>query len=276
MLASFFFIFFMIVGSLFILNMFVGIVINVFNMEKETLQMNHLLTKTQADWCEVLIFCYQQKPWVKFQSTGSQLRDTCYRIIVWPIFDRLIFLCIVLNTVCLALTWYGEPDGLKETLNKINLVFNIIYTVEATIKLLGLGETFFSDGWNNFDLVIVVSAWLGFLAQAVGINIGAFTTVIRSFRISRVFKIIKKYKSLRILFNTFIGAIPQLTNVGGLLFLFLFLYSVLGVFLFATVKLQDSLNIHANFRSFGTALLTLFRMSTGESWHMLMYDCSRK
>ena len=37
---------FMVVGSLFILNMFVGIVINVFNIEKETLQNNHLLTKT--------------------------------------------------------------------------------------------------------------------------------------------------------------------------------------------------------------------------------------
>jgi hypothetical protein len=42
--AVFFFISFMIVGSLFILNMFVGIVINVFNKEKEELQLNHLLT----------------------------------------------------------------------------------------------------------------------------------------------------------------------------------------------------------------------------------------
>ena len=41
-----FFILFMIFGSLFILNMFVGIVINVFNNEKEALQMNHYLTPT--------------------------------------------------------------------------------------------------------------------------------------------------------------------------------------------------------------------------------------
>ena len=53
-----FFILFMIVGYLFVLNMFVGIVINVFNNEKEDLQMNHLLTQTQLDWCEVLIYCY--------------------------------------------------------------------------------------------------------------------------------------------------------------------------------------------------------------------------
>jgi len=83
-------------------------------------------------------------------------------------------------------------------------------------------------------LVIVGAAWLGMIINSIeGLDIGASTTVIRSFRISRIFKIIKKYKNLKILFYTFIGAIPQLTNVGGLLFLFLFLYSVLGVFLFA-------------------------------------------
>jgi hypothetical protein len=61
------------------------------------------------------------------------------------------------------------------------------------------------------------------------------------------------------LFYTFIGAIPQLTNVGGLLGLFLFLYTVLGVEFFAKVKLQEELNLHANFQTFGLALTTLFR-----------------
>lgn len=43
---------------LFILNMFVGIVINVFSKEKESLELNHELTPTQEDWCEVLLTCY--------------------------------------------------------------------------------------------------------------------------------------------------------------------------------------------------------------------------
>jgi len=174
------------------------------------------------------------------------------------------------------MTWYDEPDGLAPRLENVNIVFNIIYTIELFIKLTAFGATYFSDGWNNFDLVIVVAAWLGLIANSIpGLDIGSLTTVIRSFRISRIFKIIKKYKNLRILFYTFIGAIPQLTNVGGLLFLLLFLYSVLGVYLFAEVQLQDSLNIHANFQTFGNALITLFRMSTGESWNMIMYDCAR-
>lgn len=54
-----FFIFIIFFFHLFILNMFVGIVINVFSDEKKTLELNHLLTQTQLDWCEVLIFCYK-------------------------------------------------------------------------------------------------------------------------------------------------------------------------------------------------------------------------
>ena len=58
----FFFFIYMLFGNLFVLNMFVGVTINVFNQEKETLHLNHLLTPLQVDWCEVLIQIYKTKP----------------------------------------------------------------------------------------------------------------------------------------------------------------------------------------------------------------------
>ena len=57
--------------------------------------------------------------------------------------------------------------------------------------------------------------------------------------------------------------------------LILFVYAVLGVNLFAKSAYQDAYSPHANFRNFGNATLTLFRMSTGESWHEIMYDSIR-
>ena len=65
-------------------------------------------------------------------------------------------------------------------------------------------------------------------------------------------------------------------NVGALLILFLFLFSVLGVSLFAEVKLQETMSRHANFENFGRAILTLLRVATGESWVGIMYDASRQ
>ena len=70
-------------------------------------------------------------------------------------------------------------------------------------------------------------------------------------------------------------SIPEMINVGTLLALFLFLFAVLGVYLFAEVKLQTGLNRHANFQTFHSAVITLFRMSTGEGWQEIMYDAAR-
>jgi len=65
-------------------------------------------------------------------------------------------------------------------------------------------------------------------------------------------------------------------NVGGLLLLFLYIYAILGVYLFAAVKWTGPLNEFVNFKHIGTALLTLLRVSTGENWHEVMYALSNE
>lgn len=96
--------------------------------------------------------------------------------------------------------------------------------------------------------MIVFFAIVGIVSKyGFDINVGALTTVVRAFRILRVLKLIRKAKNLQKILSTFLLAIPELANVGALLFLFLFLFSVLGVFLFSGIKLQDNLNKQANF-----------------------------
>ena len=57
--------------------------------------------------------------------------------------------------------------------------------------------------------------------------------------------------------------------------LLFFIYSYVGVLTFGTVVRADSINEHANFESFPTAMLTLFRVATNDEWVGLMQDCSR-
>ena len=77
------------------------------------------------------------------------------------------------------------------------MIFTGIYTLEFIIKLLALGRDYFDDGWNIFDFMIVVSAWMGIIAlQIFNIDVGAVSTIIRSFRIARIIKIIKRLKEL--------------------------------------------------------------------------------
>jgi len=71
--------------------------------------------------------------------------------------------------------------------------------------------------------------------------------IIRSFRIVRVFYFFKKNKALRGTLMTFMVSLPAMANLGSLLLLIILIYSIMGVYLFAEVKINGALNEHANF-----------------------------
>jgi hypothetical protein len=145
--------------------------------------------------------------------------------------------------IVLALSWYNNPKELAEVLNYVNFGFALIFTAEAILKIFAFGKVYFEDGWNNFDFFVVCGTIGGIIVQYfTNVGVGPSTTVIRAFRIGRVFRLVKKAKSLKLIFTTFIITIPSLANIGSLLLLLIYLYSVLGVFMFADLKLQENLN----------------------------------
>ena len=153
-------------------------------------------------------------------------------------------------------------------------MFTVIFTIEVIIKILGLGlKRYFSDGSNLFDFAIIIGLYVGLvvdLTTSVSVRIQA--TFLRAFRISRILRLVKRAKSLNIIFETFIITIPALANIGGLLLLLLYLYVIIGVQLFAPVMLQTHLNKHSNFQTFFRSFMTLFRASTDEGWNDIMRD----
>merc|ERR1711871_944264 len=70
--------------------------------------------------------------------------------------------------------------------------------------------------------------------------------------------------------------LPSLWNVGAIVCLLFYMFSILGVQLFATIHFADAYEARANFRNFPTAFLTLVRCSTGENWNGMMYDMVQK
>ena len=115
-------------------------------------------------------------------------------------------------------------------MEQVNYIFTAIFALEAVIKVIALGKIYFKDGWNIFDLVIVIMSIASvFISNNTSLNLGGATTIVRTFRVARIFRLVKRAKSLKLVFNTFIITIPALANVGSLLLLLLYLYAVLGV-----------------------------------------------
>lgn len=175
----------------------------------------------------------------------------------------------------MAVTYLGQPYEYTIASDYINYLFALIFTIEAILKLLGFGfKQYFSEAWNIFDFIVTFGSDIGVILKlTTGNSNVAALLVVRMFRIGRIFRLIQNAKSLRTLFNTLMLTLPSLANVGGILLLMLFIYTIIGVQLFAKVKNGELLDDRINFRNFGTAFLSLVRSATGEIWNILMYDC---
>ncbi|CAF3465094.1 unnamed protein product, partial [Rotaria sp. Silwood2] len=105
--------------------------------------------------------------------------------------------------------------------------------------------------------------------------------VIRVLRIARVLKLLKIAKGVRALLDTVIQALPEVGTLGLLFFLLFFIFATLGVELFGKLECSEEqpcsgLDKHAHFKNFGIALLTLFRVATGDNWNSIMKDTLRQ
>lgn len=102
------------------------------------------------------------------------------------------------------------------------------------------------------------------------LEIRGVITILRSFRILRLMRLIKRGKSLMLIFNTIIITMHSLANIGVLLILFIFMYAIIGMQLLGQIKRNAAMNDYINFESFTNAFITLFVVATGDSWSDIM------
>jgi hypothetical protein len=170
------------------------------------------------------------KPILRAKEPSYKLGKWCYKIHDHKYFDIFIYACIILNTMVLTLKWDGQKLSTTFFLDCINYFFTVIFIIEALIKIIAMGTLYFSDMWNLFDLFIVIISGVTIsLDYLSSISLGQSTTVVRAFRISKILRLIKRSKSLRHIFKTFIVSLKPLANIGSLLLLILYMYAIAGV-----------------------------------------------
>jgi len=133
---------------------------------------------------------------------------------------------------------------------------------------------------NIFDFCIVCVSLIGFIVDLsikdVDPGLLSVISVVKAGRVVRIFRLAMRIKGIRKLLETLIYTIPSLMNVFALLCIVLFIFTVLGMSFFGDQPYNqppfELYNEHANFRYFHIGFLTLFRMSTGESWNGIMHD----
>ncbi|KAL3103108.1 hypothetical protein niasHS_002294 [Heterodera schachtii] len=293
-----YFISFLLLVGFFVLNMFVGVVVDNFHKCKETLEaeMREKARQKQLQRRQKRQHFAEEaerearkrgKPAdsLPYWHRYGPFRLFTHGVITSKYFDLAIAAVIGVNVVSMAMEFYMMPDGLKYLLRTLNYLFTAVFTLEAAMKLYALGlKRFLAERWNQLDMFIVLLSIAGILFEefeALELPINpTIIRVMRVLRIARVLKLLKMAKGIRSLLDTVGEALPQVGNLGSLFFLLFFIFAALGVELFGRLECSedhpcDGLGEHAHFKNFGMAFLTLFRIATGDNWNGIMKDALR-
>lgn len=175
-------------------------------------------------------------------------------------FGQFIIGLILVNGVVVgAETSSFLADRVGTALHITNQLILWIFVAEVLMKLWAAWPrpgSFFADGWNVFDFVIVAASLLP--------ATGSFATVARLLRLLRVLRLLSAVPELRLIVTTLVRSIPSMGHVITLMSILFYIYAVAGFHLF-----HEHDPVH--WGSLGLALLTLFRIVTLEDWTDVMY-----
>ncbi|KAG8180483.1 hypothetical protein JTE90_026642 [Oedothorax gibbosus] len=279
-----YFISFLLLVAFFVLNMFVGVVVENFHRcrEEQEKEEKAMRAAQRAKKMEKKRRKMREPP---YYINYSKPRLLTHNIITSKYFDLAIAAVIGLNVVTMATEFYMMPMELVYALKVFNYFFTAVFILESAMKIVALGlRRYLSDRWNQLDVGIVILSVIGIVleemeSEVIPIN-PTIIRVMRVLRIARVLKLLKMAKGIRALLDTVMQALPQVGNLGLLFFLLFFIFAALGVELFGRLECTDDypcqgLGEHAHFRNFGMAFLTLFRVATGDNWNGIMKDTLR-
>uniref|UniRef100_A0A8C1Z4Q4 Sodium channel protein n=1 Tax=Cyprinus carpio TaxID=7962 RepID=A0A8C1Z4Q4_CYPCA len=268
-----YFVIFIIFGSFFTLNLFIGVIIDNFNQQKKKISQDIFMTEEQKKYYNAMKKLGSKKPQKPIPRPQNKLQGMVFDFVTQQVFDISIMILICLNMVTMMVETDDQSQETENILYWVNFIFIVAFTTEFVLKLFALRHYYFTNGWNIFDCVVVILSIVGmFLADLIEKYFVSPTLfrVIRLARIGRILRLIKGAKGIRTLLFALMMSLPALFNIGLLLFLVMFIFSIFGMSNFAYVKREAGIDDLYNFETFGNSMICLFMITTSAGWDGLL------
>ena len=139
----------------------------------------------------------------------NKCRGVVHDIVSSHAFNVAVVILICLNICLLCITTDGDA-ALQQGLGYANIAFVGVFTVEAVVKIIGLGfRGYFIMRWNQYDFFLVVVALIGLVTETILRSnnldfVKSIATFLRVFRIARAGRLVSMFESLQHLFRTFV------------------------------------------------------------------------
>ncbi|MFI3240983.1 MAG: ion transporter [Alphaproteobacteria bacterium] len=182
-----------------------------------------------------------------FKKKVKEDRRKIKALIENPRFDFTIMSLILLDAIILGLLTFESANN--NLLFLLDRLFVGIFIMEMVLKIITYKENFFKKGWNIFDFVIVAVSSLPIASSFI---------ILRTFRLFRLFKFIGKNSKLDDVFEALLKMAVPLLAFLMIVFVFFYVYAIIGVSLYG--------NVFVEFSDLTSALFALLQVFTLDNW----------
>ena len=200
-------------------------------------------------------------------------------------FELFITGIIILNSVLIGVETY--TDNLTVKMIQQGILY--IFTFEILMRFIAAKsiKEFFCDGWNVFDLTLVL---IGYIPETLFAS-ASMMTALRVLRVFRILRLLRASKEIKLIVTVLVKSMTSMFYNLILFLIFVYLYAIAGVSMFrlpdpSTLEgeqlanyeklMEVAPNAPSNspdpFGDLGEAIFTLFRELTGEDWTDLRYN----
>ncbi|KAI4899043.1 hypothetical protein NFI96_001213, partial [Prochilodus magdalenae] len=208
-----------------------------------------------------------------FGKKERRFRFLVRKVVKTQAFYWTVLSLVGLNTLCVAVVHYDQPELLSDFLFYAEFIFLGLFMFEMLIKMYGLGtRPYFHSSFNCFDCAVIVGSIFEVVWAVIKPGTSFGISVLRALRLLRIFKVTKYWASLRNLVVSLLNSMKSIISLLFLLFLFIVVFALLGMQLFGGQFNFNQGTPPTNFDTFPAAIMTVFQILTGEDWNMVMYD----
>ncbi len=271
---AFFFIVYMIIAYFLLLNLSIAILSDNFKKEKAMIENSQFKLPLQIEFYNIYKNLFKIEIPRKQQKL-DKLTKALLNIIESIYFDVLITVCIIANMILMMMNWPDIDTKTSGLITNMNNIFSWIFVGEAGLKIYVFRREYFQSGWNLLDFIVVCESVTSNIISAFstdGFSKFFDTSILRTIRVGRILRILKKAESLNRIFNLFLNSIPGVINLTILYILLVFIYSVIGISLFGSLKYQTYINDRWNFQNIANSMFLLVRITSGEKWNEIMHE----
>uniref|UniRef100_A0A3Q1FNQ3 Voltage-dependent T-type calcium channel subunit alpha n=1 Tax=Acanthochromis polyacanthus TaxID=80966 RepID=A0A3Q1FNQ3_9TELE len=274
-----YFISFLLIVSFFVLNMFVGVVVENFHKCRQHQEVEE--AKRREEKRQRRMEKKRRKAQkLPYYSSYGNVRLMIHTLCTNHYLDLIITFIICINVITMSLEHYNQPHVRERAETCVPTTAFILSTSVLNMVSYLILKMRLCSRWNQLDLAIVLLSVMGITLEEIEISAAlpinpTIIRIMRVLRIARVLKLLKMATGMRALLDTVVQALPQVGNLGLLFMLLFFIYAALGVELFGELVCNEDypcegMSRHATFENFGMAFLTLFQVSTGDNWNGIM------